>query len=102
MTYADTITLLLCLFVVLLALHGAKLHGAAVRVMPPFVAYASRPTWPQTAIVFAPLREPAGIPRPPTMPTMTRLIEQRVRTTCSTRQAVVAHGPYPLPASRPP
>ena len=26
MTYADTITLLLCLFAVLLALHGAKPH----------------------------------------------------------------------------
>jgi len=35
-TYADTITLLLCLFVVLLALHGAELHSA-VHVEAPSV-----------------------------------------------------------------
>lgn len=77
MTYADMITLLLCLFAVLLALHGAKLHDAGpAGAMPP--AGAPRAfTLPQAPIVVAPFRELAGMPRPMSgprqVPTMTRM-----------------------------
>ena len=64
MTYADTITLLLCLFAVLLALHGTKLHDAGPAVaMPPAGALGSF-TLPQAPVVVAPFGELAGIPRP--------------------------------------
>ncbi len=65
MTYADTITLLLCLFAVLLALHGTKPHDAA-HVGAPAIAGDPGPpaTLPQAAIVVAPFRELAGMPRP--------------------------------------
>ncbi len=62
MTYADTITLLLCLFVVLLALHGTKPHSTANGVERAPVAAAVASTLP-TAIVFAPPPELAGMPR---------------------------------------
>jgi chemotaxis protein MotB len=64
MTYADTITLLLCLFAVLLALHGAKLHDAGpAAAMPPAGAIGSF-TLPQAPVVVAPFGELAGMPRP--------------------------------------
>ncbi len=65
MTYADTITLLLCLFAVLLALHGAKLHGAANAQVPASAAASRSSTPPQASTIVAPFRELAGMPRPP-------------------------------------
>jgi flagellar motor protein MotB len=64
MTYADTITLLLCLLAVLLALNGAKLHGAADVTRPVSAAAPAPSALPQAAIVVAPFRELAGMPRP--------------------------------------
>jgi flagellar motor protein MotB len=64
MTYADTITLLLCLFVVLLALHGAQPHGAAHAGAPASAGAPVTFTLPQTAIIVAPLPELAGMPPP--------------------------------------
>jgi flagellar motor protein MotB len=62
MTYADTITLLLCLFVVLLALHGAKLHDAVpAAAASPFEAPRSF-TVPQAPIVVVPFPELAAAP----------------------------------------
>jgi chemotaxis protein MotB len=63
MTYADTITLLLCLFVVLMALHGGKPHDATHAVAPAFAEAPVTSNLPQTAIVVAPLPELAGMPR---------------------------------------
>ena len=64
MTYADTITLLLCLFAVLLALHGAKLRDAdPAAAVPPAGALVSF-ILPQAPVVVAPFRELAGMPRP--------------------------------------
>ena len=64
MTYADTITLLLCLFAVLLAVHGAKLYGTVHTGAPASTAAPVTFTLPQAAIVVSPLPELAGMPRP--------------------------------------
>lgn len=65
MTYADMITLLLCLFAVLLALQGAKLHGTADVTRSVSAGAPGPATLTQEAIVVAPLRELAGMPPPP-------------------------------------
>jgi chemotaxis protein MotB len=62
-TYADTITLLLCLFAVLLALHGVKRHGDTHAVSTASAEAPAASNLPQTAIVVAPLPELAGMPR---------------------------------------
>jgi flagellar motor protein MotB len=64
MTYADTITLLLCLFAVLLALHGAKLHDAGPAAAAPPAGVLASFTLPQAPVVVAPFGELAGMPRP--------------------------------------
>lgn len=62
-TYADTITLLLCLFAVLLALHGTRLHDEVPVTALPLVA-APRPLpSPQVPFVVAPFAELAAMPR---------------------------------------
>jgi len=63
MTYADTITLLLCLFAVLLALHGVQQQGATHTVAPASAAAPVASNLPQTAIVVAPFAAVAGMPR---------------------------------------
>ncbi len=90
MTYADTITLLLCLFVVLLALHGAKPHGAVAVGLPPSADTPSSSTLLQTAIVVAPFRELAGIPRPPEDADDDTADRATRQDNLSTRRAVVA------------
>jgi chemotaxis protein MotB len=64
MTYADTITLLLCLFAVLLALHGTKPHHAAHVGATAIAGDRGPSALLQAAIVVAPFRELAGMPRP--------------------------------------
>jgi flagellar motor protein MotB len=64
MTYADTITLLLCLFAVLLALHGAKLHDAGPAATAPSAGALASFTLPQAPVVVAPFGDLAGMPRP--------------------------------------
>jgi flagellar motor protein MotB len=64
MTYADTITLLLCLFAVLLALHGAKLHDAGPAAAVPPAGVPGSFTLPQATFAVAPFGELAGMPRP--------------------------------------
>ena len=62
-TYADTITLLLCVFVVLLALRGTGPHIAGIAEQPRVVSPAPRvPAFPPPPIV-APLREAEVMPR---------------------------------------
>ena len=95
MTYADTITLLLCLFVVLLALHGAKLHGAVAVGLPASADAPSSSTLLQTAIVVAPFRELAGMPRPPEDADDDTADRATHQDNLPTRRAVVATGSHP-------
>ncbi|HUB49213.1 MAG TPA: OmpA family protein [Acetobacteraceae bacterium] len=59
-TYADTITLLLCVLVVLLGLHGAGPHVARLAQSPPAAAAPPAPAFPPPPIVVAPSSGPAG------------------------------------------
>ena len=72
-TYADTITLLLCMLLVLLALHGpghgpghgAGPHAAGFAQSPPAAAAAPpAPAFPPPPIVVAPPSEPAAAQAP--------------------------------------
>jgi len=64
-TYADTITLLLCVFVVLVAFRDTRPHIAAVAESLPAAASAPpAPAFPPPPIVVVPVREPEGPPPP--------------------------------------
>ena len=89
-TYADTITLLLCMFVVLLALRGTGPHVVRF-VEPPLNAMSAppAPTFPPPPIVVTPPREPKGIqqdlenPRPD-RDRQARTLDRQTRTSDAT------------------